>query len=132
MPSKSQKKNNGGGAAAANGGINRLLAILGMLTALLFSVVWVAEKNLDKFYVFELDHLQDLAKRSVEHHGNNTRGAVKYIVDELSEKLPAHVNVEEEWMFNNAGGAMGAMYIIHASITEYLIIFGNHARGISS
>ncbi|KAF1735040.1 C-8 sterol isomerase [Beauveria bassiana] len=131
MPSKSQRKNNGGGggggggaAAPAPGGIGRLLAILGLLTALLASVVYVAEQNLDKFYVFELDHLQDLAKRSVDRHGNDTRGAVRYIVDELSATYPAHINLEEEWVFNNAGGAMGAMYIIHASITEYLIIFG--------
>lgn len=53
---------------------------------------------------------------------------INYIVSNLTETYPSNVialNTDSsEWMFNNAGGAMGAMYIIHASITEYLIIFG--------
>jgi len=54
-----------------------------------------------------------------------------YIVANLTETYPQDssasilLNLDtEEWMFNNHGGAMGAMYIIHASITEYLIIYG--------
>lgn len=109
MPPKSQPQ--------PTGGIGRLLAILALLTGLLSSVVFVLEKNLDKFYIFETDHLHDLAKRGIAEHGNNTRGVVEYIVTELSERSAsaAHVNLNEEWVFNNAGGAMGAMYIIHAS-----------------
>lgn len=96
-------------------GISRLLAILGLLTALLTSVVYVIDQDLDRFYIFEKDHLHDVAKRGIAQHGNDTRGIVKYIVDELNEKVPGYVNLDEDWMFNNAGGAMGGMYIIHAS-----------------
>ncbi|KAH7318570.1 ERG2/sigma1 receptor-like protein [Stachybotrys elegans] len=107
-----------------SGAIGRLLSILAILTALLSAVVYTVEQNLESFYVFQTDHLHDLAKRGIAQHGNNTRGIVEYIVTELSDKVPGHINLEEDWVFNNAGGAMGAMYIIHASVTEYLIIFG--------
>ena len=96
-------------------GMGRLLGVLTLLTALLSSMVYLMEQNLDRFYIFELDHLEDLSKRALAQHGNDTRSVVQYIVTELSDKHGPHVNLEEEWMFNNAGGAMGAMYIIHAS-----------------
>lgn len=67
-------------------------------------------------------------------HGNDTRAMVSFIVSNLTATYPQDASAgkvvvslnprEDEWVFNNAGGAMGAMYIIHASITEYLIIFG--------
>lgn len=133
----------------------RLLFLLAALVGLLSPVVYLLEQRLESFYIFDTDHLHDLSKRAIEAHGNDTRSVVSYIVGELHGKpaLANHVNLDEEWIFNNAGGAMGAMYIIHASeppslllsalpstcaqqqmtnkhetqptgVTEYLIIFG--------
>lgn len=31
---------------------------------------------------------------------------------------------EAEWLFMNCGGWMGAMYLLHASLTEYVLFFG--------
>ncbi|CAK7241824.1 MAG: C-8 sterol isomerase [Sporothrix thermara] len=101
----------------------KVIAIIGAVLAALYYAI---EKNLDSFYIFDKDHLHDTAKRAVAAHGNDTRAIVNYIKAELAgtAKLSPYVTQEETWFFNNAGGAMGGMTILHASITEYLIIFG--------
>lgn len=85
--------------------------------------------------------MQLLFEEALNKHPNSTAATIDYIVTSLRQSHgAAHINLSpfpddisiqsgvspfaDEWVFNNAGGAMGSMYLIHASITEYLIIFG--------
>lgn len=102
----------------------RLLLALGALLGLLTSLMYMAEPYLSSLYIFTPRELHTLSQDAIAVHGNDTAAVVSYIVDNLAKNHPDHVNLDEEWIFNNAGGAMGAMYIIHASVTEYLIVFG--------
>ncbi|KAE8352943.1 ERG2 and Sigma1 receptor like protein-domain-containing protein [Aspergillus coremiiformis] len=93
----------------------RTLTLLATLLAFLAGLYNYFDSRLEQFYIFEPGQLHDLSQRAIAAHGNDTRAVVNYIVSELDEKTPgSHLNKEEEWVFNNAGGAMGAMYIIHA------------------
>jgi C-8 sterol isomerase len=95
---------------------NKTLTTWAIVLAALSAVYLFLDAHLESFYIFETAHLHDVSKRAIAAHGNDTSSVVDYIVKELSEKIPAaHINLDEEWIFNNAGGAMGAMYIIHAS-----------------
>ncbi|KAI0355889.1 C-8 sterol isomerase [Trametes cingulata] len=82
----------------------------------------------DRWYVFTPEGLHALAQAAVRAHPGDINAIIPYIVSNLTaEYSPAVVALNtnaSEWVLNNAGGAMGAMYIIHASITEYLIVFG--------
>lgn len=82
----------------------------------------------DRWYVFDPTNIHALAKDAIAASPNNTAGMIQHIVTNLTATYPTtqiNINTDSnEWVFSNAGGAMGAMYIIHASITEYLIIFG--------
>jgi hypothetical protein len=94
----------------------KTLTILAVIVASLSSLFYYLDSHLEWFYIFTPAQLNDLAQRAIGAHGNDTGKVVSFIVGELSEKLPGgYVNLDEEWIFNNAGGAMGAMYIIHAS-----------------
>lgn len=44
----------------------------------------------------------------------------------LLKSYPGHIleHGKLEWMFMNAGGWMGAVCILHASVTEYVLFFG--------
>ncbi|EME88761.1 uncharacterized protein MYCFIDRAFT_35720 [Pseudocercospora fijiensis CIRAD86] len=102
------------------------LSFLILILAIVYSLSIALESNLQNFYIFAPDQLHKISLSALETHGNNTAAVVSDIVSQLrsQDSLRPYLSTSEEWMFNNAGGAMGAMYIIHASITEYLIIFG--------
>jgi len=82
----------------------------------------------ERWYVLDPTGIHELAKDAIAVSPNDTAGMIQHIITNLTTTYPATqitFNTDStEWVFSNAGGAMGAMYIIHASITEYLIIFG--------
>ncbi|KAI7867435.1 ERG2/sigma1 receptor-like protein [Spinellus fusiger] len=98
----------------------KLLFLLSLLVAVFIGFDGVKER----FYIFDQNVLHTVAKRNIELYSNDTRLMLNNIAKDLDKEYPGHVQLKEEWVFNNAGGAMGSMWILHASITEYVIIFG--------
>ncbi|KAF9040640.1 C-8 sterol isomerase [Panaeolus papilionaceus] len=121
-PKKVEEAKCGGVAGCFKKWATRLV----VLTILYFTFSWL-DSIKGRWYVFDPAHLHDLSRAAIAANGDDTAGMIKFIVANLTETYPSNqirINTHEEWVFNNAGGAMGSMYIIHASITEYLIIFG--------
>lgn len=75
-------------------------------------------------YIFEPDVLHEVAQQAIGEH-DEIGSIVEEIASELGARYPGHIRPEREWVFNNAGGAMGTMTFLHASISEYVIIFGS-------
>lgn len=94
----------------------RFLSFLVAIVAALYGIVSYLETRLEDFYVFSPTQLHEVAKKAIANHGDDTRAVVADIVGQLQQSsAKAYLSTNEEWVFNNAGGAMGAMYIIHAS-----------------
>ncbi|EXJ62334.1 hypothetical protein A1O7_02768 [Cladophialophora yegresii CBS 114405] len=133
-----------GNTAAKTSNIAWRWSISLLTLALLAGLYSWADSVKSKWYIFDHVDLQKLVDQSLALYPNSTAGVVHNIVSTLREiHGPVLIGVDPfpgadpskhdispvspypgQWMFNNAGGAMGSMYIIHASITEYLIIFG--------
>ena len=104
-----------------------LLVIIGFV-----AIIAALDRIRSNFYIFSPEKLHAISQKAVAKHGNDTQAIFDEILVELhgDPALKPYLNkngvrTSFEWMFNNAGGAMGSMYLIHASITEYLIFFGS-------
>ncbi len=74
-------------------------------------------------YLFEPKVLHECANAGLNHQGEAMFDAV---TEELARRYPGHIDTgPRKWIFNNAGGAMGQIAILHASLSEYVLIFGN-------
>lgn len=74
-------------------------------------------------YIFDPEVLHEVARSAL---GRPLPDMVEHIGAELERRYPGHIVRHREWVFNNAGGAMGQMMVLHASITEYVIVFGSN------
>lgn len=83
-------------------------------------------------YIFQPDVLRKLGRQAAQLPGP-IDDKVAYLRMRLDELHPGHVRKDDEWGFNFAGGGMGQMTLLHASLTEYLMVFGTNvgATGFS-
>lgn len=73
-------------------------------------------------YIFEPDDLHVIASKAV---GLPFDDMVHTVIDELDKAYPGQIETTPEWLFTMAAGFKGSMTVLHASMSEYLIIFGS-------
>lgn len=67
---------------------------------------------------------EDIHGIAQEVSGMETGAAIDAIMSKLHERYPGKFRDNLEWHFNYAGGTLGEMAILYASVNEYVLIFG--------
>lgn len=108
--------------------IRRAILFLTLLVLSTRVAEFVLVNYLPRFFVFDNAHLQSIVQDSINSLSIDASAdqVMASVHAKLKESYPEYINEmrSEDWVFNNAGNAMGTMIILHASFTEYLIFFG--------
>ncbi|XP_005109066.1 sigma non-opioid intracellular receptor 1 [Aplysia californica] len=97
-------------------------SVLGVI--LVFGIrYWLNQKS----YLFDEKSIAAIARK---HVGTASKKSIEvafgHVVEDLRVKYKGHILPDEDlqWVFVNAGGWMGSMCLLHASLTEYVLLFG--------
>ena len=74
-----------------------------------------------KRFVFNPRTLYEISQKGL---GKSLEQTFEIINDELAKVYPGCVVKNQKWIFNNAGGGMAQLRLLHASIREYVIFWG--------
>jgi C-8 sterol isomerase len=107
-----------------------MLITLGLIIGLLSPILYLLDTHFIRAqFIFDPVKLQQISQSAISMHGsgsNATEPLLRQITQDLRAAYGDAVQdwTADDWFFNNAGGAMGTMVILHASVSEYLIFFG--------
>lgn len=73
-------------------------------------------------YIFDPAVLHECSKKGI---GLPPADMFTAVVNKLDKNYPGIIEKKQDWIFNNAGGAMGILTLLYASLSEYLIFFGS-------
>lgn len=73
-------------------------------------------------YVFDPPTLAEVARR---HLDLPLEEMLPAIAGDLAQRYPGLIDTNLKWVFSNAGGTMGQLAILYASLREYVIFFGS-------
>ena len=74
-----------------------------------------------KRFIFDPRTLHEISKKAA---GKSLEDAFEIINGELVKAYPGYAVKGQKWIFNNAGGGMAQLKLMHASIREYVIFWG--------
>ncbi|BFZ23603.1 hypothetical protein BsWGS_26642 [Bradybaena similaris] len=104
--------------------IYRVLLWLALLTVFIMTINhWLSNKS----FVFDEESIASISRRHVVTASSlGIEAAFEQVHKDLRAKYKGHIlpSNDLQWIFMNAGGWMGSMCLLHASLTEYVLFFG--------
>lgn len=130
-PSPKKKKQNKAKEASSTGahtapakkgsGIFTRLILYGIIPVVLVGLFFVLDPYVSKGYIFEPTVLHAAASKALKAHGNASFDkVVDSIVATLEKRYPGHINKEQQWIFNFAGGIDASHPPTHFNFTASL------------